>query len=250
MFCHKCGKELLENAKFCDNCGTKIKEKEDNLKNIPIEKEKDLIKKDGNINKTQWGDLAITSFILGILSMLLASIGIIPLIALIVSIFALIKMKQMKKSSKIFTIIGFIFAVLYCINFFMVFSAIGPNFLNLRKDSKTNLYNYPKITWMEYNKAWGGTKYDGDWTINWAFENGRYKNAWDCYRGCEMLFTDNDSGHGEILFSSQMPTQNGCDTWHKVSKEINSRLAGTKSFCINISCADGKVSEPLCWESN
>lgn len=35
MFCHKCGKELLKNAKFCSYCGEKINEMEIKEKELP-----------------------------------------------------------------------------------------------------------------------------------------------------------------------------------------------------------------------
>lgn len=36
MFCKKCGKELADDAKFCDQCGCQVNDAEPNLASDPI----------------------------------------------------------------------------------------------------------------------------------------------------------------------------------------------------------------------
>jgi len=127
--CSYCFEKIHTNAIKCKHCGS------------------DLTSKDRkNFNK--YSGLAITSFVFGVLSVFFGSIGIIPLIALIIGIISLFKLRQMKRGNKIFAIIGFILALIYSINFFLVFSSIGPNILNIgyEKNVKTGKIDKNTIT--------------------------------------------------------------------------------------------------------
>ena len=138
--CPFCAEEIQDDATKCKHCKSELNKKE-------------------KINK--YKGLAITSFALGILSIFFGSIGMIPLVALVISVIALFKLKLMKKRDKIFAIIGFILALVYCINFFFVYSSIGPNILNISYNSaKKN--NNSNISEMQPNKVLNENKND-DW---------------------------------------------------------------------------------------
>ena len=39
MYCNKCGKELNDNAQFCEHCGTKVIKENNTETNAPIKRE-------------------------------------------------------------------------------------------------------------------------------------------------------------------------------------------------------------------
>ena len=63
--------------------------------------------------KTKKNKLAITGFILGILSIFLSWIGVIPILALILSSIGLYQAKERKEESAILAIIGLILGAIY-----------------------------------------------------------------------------------------------------------------------------------------
>jgi len=175
--------------------------------------------------------------ILGIISIFFTYIGIIPTAGLVASIIALFYIKHTDKKHEIFLTFGIILSVIYFITYIFTFSTItqgefsGTDLLGTTK--------YPKITWLSLNEKG---------VVQWGFENGRYRNAWDCYDGCKMIFVKN--GSEEYLFSSDMPTQNGCDTWHNLTNQELDIIKNKSNVCAKITCADGKESEYKCWNSN
>jgi len=101
--------------------------------------------------------------------------------------------------------------------------------------------SYPEITWMSIGK-----KTDGRNVVNWSFEDGRYKSAWNCYNECKMIVKDSNF-LGKALFSEDMPTPNGCDTWFNVSKDNSKLMNNISNICINIQCINGKQTREFCF---
>jgi len=110
--------------------------------------------------------------------------------------------------------------------------------LNYKKEPE-----YTKMVGLSY-KING----DGQRLLLWSFEDGNYKNAWNCYEGCQVTMTNNNSS-GDILFEDNLPTPNGCDTWYNIPRSFDSSFDNIESVCAQISCADGKKSEVVCWEN-
>ncbi len=170
--CKNCYKKLENQYINCPYCGEKIKaiaikcrfcnEKLDNVSNNFNEQnikilnvEKEQLTQSNNENLNEYNKLAITSFVLGILSIFFGFIGIIPLTALIVGIISLLKIKTMKKRNKIFSIIGFTLALIYSINFFLCYSAVGPNILDIgyeRKIKNNKIYKSESIPGLSDTK--------------------------------------------------------------------------------------------------
>lgn len=227
--CPNCTKEIQDDAIKCEHC------------------KNDLLKqKNNNLNKHK--RLAVITLVLGILSVFFASIGIIPLSALIVGGVALSKIKSMKKSNKIITIIGFILALIYSINFFFVFSAIGPDILGIGYKNN-NEFNYTRISDIKYSKQENGQRVISWWFIESKLNSDEINLEWNCYKNCNLIVKNNNQG-AEQLFSSEMPTKNGCDSWFNIPRQYDSRFDNIESFCIQIICDDNKKSDVKCWKNN
>jgi hypothetical protein len=115
MYCNQCGKELTDNSKFCNYCGARLEQDSKNIKEINPKKVNE--KKDNNKNfekdVKKYNNWATMSFVFGLLSMFIYSIGIIPIFGVIASILGLINSRYIKGKYKTFLIIGTIFSFIY-----------------------------------------------------------------------------------------------------------------------------------------
>lgn len=231
-FCHEIIKQNNGENISEKNNSEKIKVSDDEsaITYIKAEKENDVFFEQKN------SKIPIIALIFGVLSIFFYEIGIIPTVALVLSIIAIVKYKKLDKKRRIFSIIGLILSTVYFIMSLVSYGHIKTTgVINTGKAIKS----YSEITWMDYKNI------GAQGVINWSFENGRYKGAWDCYKGCEMNFTNKN---GDVMFSGQMPERNGCDTWYSVPKTFNPYIDKFEEFCINISCDDGKASDSFCFE--
>ncbi len=250
--CPFCAKEIQNDAVKCKHCKS----------DLPKSK-----KETSNKHK----NLAITTLILGVLSIFFGSIGIIPLIALVVGIIALFKLKQMKKRDKIFTIIGFILALVYCINFFFVYSPIGPNILDIGYNS-TKKNNNSNISKMQPSKVLNENKDDGwinkspekhrfleffikdnkvggengyTWhSVEWNFNNDINTTTepleWNYYEDCQLYFMQ--EGTRFINMKDIISRKN----YYAIENNFYDNL--TNSFCVKIFCNSGLESNKSCFE--
>ena len=224
--CPFCAEEIQDDAIKCKHCKSNL-----------LKSKKEISSKHRN--------LAIIILILGVLSVFFGSIGIIPLTALVVSIISLFKLKQMKRRDKIFVIIGFVLALIYIINFFLVFSSIGPNILNVAYKQNHNK-TFPEIADMSINVNKPEYKDEVHWWFNEKIDKNLANQKWECYSGCNLIIT----GKNDRQLLKVDLTDNNCLNWVKLpfnSKEI---IRNTESFCTQISCEDNKKSDIKCWKNN
>ena len=242
--------------KKCQYCAEEIKDEAVKCKHCKSDLENDDTKEDNKHKK-----LAISSLILGVLSMFLGSIGIVPLIALVVTVIALFKIKEMKTSHKVLTVIGFILALIYSINFFLVFSSIGPNILGIsyqdgvynKQDTKQKS-DYHKISGMRFNESKN--------VISWGFK-GQVVDAehikredWGCYRSCNIIVGKNKNKGA--IFKDKISKEGQCQNKYSLStrkqflllqETMDNKEVGWGKFCAKISCSDGKESNWKCWRN-
>ncbi len=74
--------------------------------------------------RTKKNKLAITGFILGILSIFLSSIGIIPILALVLSSIGLYQIKERKEEGAVLAIIGLILGAIYTLVYMNIYGHI------------------------------------------------------------------------------------------------------------------------------
>lgn len=198
--------------------------------------------------------LALTVLSLGLLSVLFGSIGIVPLIALVFGFISLFKLREMSKKNKIFSILGLLLAFIYSINFFLVFSSVGPNLLNISYE-KNNYYDksvkkdYPQITDMSLSIK-TPDYFEFNDQIYWWFDDNINKHhandRWGCYSGCYMVVVDSD----DRVISNINLTGNGCLNWVRLPFESREDLRNASRVCAYIDCGDNIKSKEVCWEMN
>ena len=96
MFCRKCGKELNENAIYCDQCGAKVVEEEViDVEVIDVTNQQPTVVDACKEPKGPWRAFAIIGYVLGIVDLVLL---LVPFFSCIVSVFGIVLSALGKKS--------------------------------------------------------------------------------------------------------------------------------------------------------
>ena len=76
MYCNKCGKELNDNAQFCEHCGTKVIKENNTETNTPIKREEPKCTHCGYVGKWEIGPiLRPIDYVIGIIFLIF---GVVP----------------------------------------------------------------------------------------------------------------------------------------------------------------------------
>lgn len=100
MFCKRCGKEIMDDAVICPNCGCATKEAT-GASNLSAEPEQ--IKK-ANV-------LCIVGFVLSVVSLFLALFGTVAIVALVMSVVGIVQCNQKGEKLKGLGIAGLIVSI-------------------------------------------------------------------------------------------------------------------------------------------
>ena len=117
VFCNKCGRNVEDGMKFCDNCGNRLySENEETLDNTAYRTAD---------TKPKTNIMAIVGFILGCVSLLINFWGIIGIAALIFSIVGLTQIKNNGGGGKGLAAAGIILGAVGVIYGFVMIIAAG-----------------------------------------------------------------------------------------------------------------------------
>ena len=125
-FCSNCGNRIIEGSMFCDKCGTKIDDIDNNVHSFNNSHQ--ILKEENN-------GLKIASLVLGIISLVLAlflNVLIIPL-AIIGLVLGIIYTSKSKKFCVgiVLNILGIIIPIIICIFLITVFTNINSSLENM-----------------------------------------------------------------------------------------------------------------------
>ena len=109
MFCSFCGKEVDNNANYCNNCGNKL-----NNSNQPIRQ---------SYSNTK-NSLCHTGFILSIIGCFFNLLGLISLAGLILSILGLSQVNKTNEDGKGFAIAGIVVSSIYLLGTLILLSVL------------------------------------------------------------------------------------------------------------------------------
>jgi hypothetical protein len=131
MYCSKCGVENPENAQTCRSCGTQL--------SPPPVSSQDVMPKRSS--------LAITAFILGIVSFVFFPVGLIAIILGIASIIAIEKSGG-RFTGKVFAVLGILIPVFVFCLIFVLMAALYPALVRAKKQARA-------VVCMTNLKQWG-----------------------------------------------------------------------------------------------
>ena len=100
MFCNKCGKDITDGATFCDNCGNRLYNEQEQ----PIQNTTNIYQQE--VTKPKLNIMALVGFILGCVSFLINFWGIVGIVALVFSIVGLIQINNTNEKGKGLAIAG------------------------------------------------------------------------------------------------------------------------------------------------
>ena len=133
MFCKRCGKELLEGAKFCPECGETVVVEEPTVEvcdcGEPVENKPHVPKCFTVFGKIGY-PLSIVTFVcsfIPFLCMISVEIGVIALVFSILSKRDP-QMEAKSKKGKIFSILGLIFGFIMCIVTGVIMGLLGMDY--------------------------------------------------------------------------------------------------------------------------
>lgn len=119
MFCNKCGKDITDGATFCDNCGNRLYNEQEQ----PIQNTTNIYQQE--VTKPKLNIMALVGFILGCVSFLINFWGIVGIVALVFSIVGLIQINNTNEKGKGLAIAGTILGGIGVIYGFFILVFIG-----------------------------------------------------------------------------------------------------------------------------
>lgn len=128
MYCKACGNKIEASSAFCPVCGTKTD---------PLRGEADFSydssRPDAPYEKAlmqgHTNSLAIAGFVLSVVSLFFALMGLVPIIALVLCIIALVQIKNRGEGGKGFAIAGLVISAFSLLSVLFVMVVILPELL-------------------------------------------------------------------------------------------------------------------------
>lgn len=119
MYCSKCGKDVANGATFCDNCGNRLYNEQEQ----PTQNTTNIYQQ--AVSKPKLNIMALVGFILGCVSFLINFWGIVGMVALVFSIVGFTQINNNGESGKGFAIAGMILGAIGVIYGFVVLVVLG-----------------------------------------------------------------------------------------------------------------------------